>query len=217
MLPRLLFFNMPLVYQQNINVHTKLGVWHISENEDFFLNKVSLQNEVRHPRKRLQHLAGRLLLKELYEDFPLELIRIADTRKPFLETEQYHFSISHCDDYAAVIVSTDNRVGVDIEVPHTKIERVTHKYLSAAEIRLLHAHNSNRVQNLTLGWSIKEALFKWYGNGEVDFIRHMTINRLQQNEHLFLAACSFKKEQLWELDVHAMIFGGNVLAWVLSG
>ncbi len=208
---------MPLVYQQNINVHTKLGVWHISENEDFFLSKVPLQNAVTHPRKRLQHLAGRLLLKELYPNFPLELIRIADTRKPFLEEEQYHFSISHCHDYAAVIVSSQNRVGVDIEVPHIKIERITHKYLSAPETALLQAHNCNRVQNLTLAWSIKEALFKWYGNGEVDFIRHMTINRLQQEEHLFLAQCIFKKEQGWQLDVHAMIFGGNVLAWVLSG
>src|SRR6188768_539243 len=84
---------MPLVYQQNINATTKIAVWHISETEDLFLAKVPLQREIRHWHKRLQHLAGRLLLKELFPDFPVELIQIADTKKPFLENEPYHFSI----------------------------------------------------------------------------------------------------------------------------
>jgi hypothetical protein len=50
---------MPLVYQQNINASTKLGVWHIEEPEAFFLEQVPLQREITHPNKRLQHLAGR--------------------------------------------------------------------------------------------------------------------------------------------------------------
>jgi hypothetical protein len=57
---------MPLVYQQNINESTKLGVWHITEPEDFYLKQVPLQREISHPNKRLQHLAARYLLKELY-------------------------------------------------------------------------------------------------------------------------------------------------------
>ena len=87
---------MPLVYQQNINEVTKLAVWHITESEDFFLPVVTVSNNISHPHKRLQHLAGRYLLVELFEDFPLELIRIADTRKPFLPGDPFHFSISHC-------------------------------------------------------------------------------------------------------------------------
>ena len=121
---------MPLVYQQNINESTKLGVWHITEPEDFYLEHVPLQREISHPNKRLQHLAARYLLKELYPNFPYELIRIADTKKPFLEDETYHFSISHCGSYAAVIVSTDHRVGVDVELITPKVEKVKHKFLS---------------------------------------------------------------------------------------
>ncbi|MBI3884001.1 MAG: 4-phosphopantetheinyl transferase, partial [Sphingobacteriales bacterium] len=107
---------MPLVYQKNINTTTKIGVWHITENEDFFVKQVPLQREITHPHKRLQHLAGRLLLKEVCPDFPYDMIRIASTRKPFLENEAYHFSISHSGNYAAVIVSNNHRVGVDIEI-----------------------------------------------------------------------------------------------------
>jgi len=121
---------MPLVYQQNINSSTKLGIWHIIEEESFFLAEVPLQREITHPHKRLQHLAGRMLLRTLFPDFPYDLIRIADTRKPYLENESYHFSISHCGDYAAVIVSKDHRVGIDIERINEKVERIQHKFLN---------------------------------------------------------------------------------------
>ncbi|MEO6489716.1 MAG: hypothetical protein ABIO04_07235 [Ferruginibacter sp.] len=96
---------MPLVYQQNINESTRLAVWHITEAEDFFLQKTILPNSITHPNKRLQHLAGRHLLSELFEDFPLELIKIAEAKKPFLANEAFHFSISHAGDYASAIVS----------------------------------------------------------------------------------------------------------------
>ena len=74
---------MPLFYQHNINDHARLAVWHITEPEDFFLQKTHLQKEIRHPHKRLQHLAGRYLLKILHPEFPLHLIEIADSNKPF--------------------------------------------------------------------------------------------------------------------------------------
>ena len=101
---------MPIFYQQDIDENTRLGIWKIEEEERFFLNQVPLQKEITHPHKRLQHLAGRFLLKYLFADFPVKLIKIADTKKPFLEDEAYHFSISHCDDYAAAIVSKTERV-----------------------------------------------------------------------------------------------------------
>ncbi len=106
---------MPLFYQHNINESTRLGIWHIEEDEAFFLKRVPLKRDVSHPLKRLQHLAGRYLLTELFPDFPLDEILIADTRKPYLADEQYHFSISHCGTFAAAIVSTRHRVGIDVE------------------------------------------------------------------------------------------------------
>ena len=110
---------MPLFYQHNINENSRVGIWQIAEGERFFLAKVPLKKDVSHPHKRLQHLAGRYLLPELFPDFPLEEIVIADTKKPFLENEKYHFSISHCGNFAAAIVSSRDRVGVDIEMVTT--------------------------------------------------------------------------------------------------
>src|SRR5215213_4364864 len=165
---------MPIFYQQDIDEDTRLGIWKIEEDENFFLQSVVLQHNVSHPHKKLQHLAGRYLLKYLFPDFPLSLILIADTRKPFLENEAYHFSISHCSDYAAAIVSTSNRVGVDIEVPTNKVEKIKHKFLSEGEWQPLYDHwmkNNSVVETelprelLTLLWSSKEAMFKWWGLG----------------------------------------------------
>ena len=212
---------MPLVYQQNINLTAKLGVWHIAEAADFFLQSVPLKAQISHPHKQLQHLAGRYLLQELYPDFPYELIRIADTRKPFLENEAYHFSISHCGDYAAVIVSSTQRVGVDIELVTHKVANIKHKFLSAKEIALIETIESpffNLLHGslLTAAWSIKEALFKWYGLGQIDFKKHLTINQVILTGTGAIAHCTFLKNKPVTLDVHFLFIENNCLAWVVS-
>jgi phosphopantetheinyl transferase len=70
------------------------------------------------------------LLKHLVPHFPLALIQLADTKKPYLEDELFHFSISHCGDFAAVIVSTHNRVGIDVELVSEKTGRIQNKFVS---------------------------------------------------------------------------------------
>lgn len=161
---------MPLFYQQDINVTTRLAVWKITEEEAFFLQAVPVQSNITHPQKRLQHLAGRYLLPYLFADFPHESIEIADTRKPFLPDEQYHFSISHCADYAAAIVSSSDRVGIDVEMITPRVEKIKHKFLHSDELAFVHSFPAEKqIPLLTLLWSCKEALFKWWGMGDVDF------------------------------------------------
>ena len=207
---------MPLIYHHQINSATKIGVWHITEEENFFLNYVPLQRSITHPHKRLQHLAGRYLLRELFPEFPLSLIIIADTRKPFLEDDVFHFSISHCGDYAAAIVSTQNRVGVDIEIPHAKIEKIQHKFLSENEKNILNNTAGDNIEKLTMAWSIKEAMFKWYGTGQVDFIEDMNIVALTNNNSGYDADCFFKKEKNVFLHLKSTPIDANNLAWLVT-
>lgn len=206
---------MPLVYQQNINATTKMAVWHITEPEDFFLAQVPLQREIRHWHKRLQHLAGRLLLKELYPDFPVALIRIADTKKPFLENEPYHFSISHCGDYAAVIVSKTYRVGVDVELVNDKIGLIQKKFMSEGEKKMFNSQSSmNNIQCATLCWSIKESVYKWWGKGSVDFKRGMVLQSIHGDLSEGKVQCLFRNET--DLVIHYLFFNNNFLTWVLT-
>jgi phosphopantetheinyl transferase len=209
---------LPLVYQHTINSNTKLGLWRIEEPEEFFLVKVPLKRDVSHPHKRLQHLAGRYLLPTLFEDFPLEEILIADTRKPFLPDEQYHFSISHCGNYAAAIASSEQRVGIDIEIPTEKIFRILHKFLNEEEKLLLNEQMSTAqlLQTATLLWSSKEAMFKWYGDGGVDFRKHMHIAEIFGTDEEGHLQCFFQKEKPAPLNVKYRFFKNVVMSWVVS-
>ena len=204
---------MPLVYQQNINATTKIAVWHITEPEDFFLASVPVQREIKHWHKRLQHLAGRILLKEMYHNFPVKMIQVADTKKPFLENEPFHFSISHCGDYAAAMVSKTMRVGVDVELLNEKIEQIQHKFTSGEELEKIQ-NSKFKIQNLTLCWGVKESVFKWWGSGEVDFKKDIVIKSITGLPEQGVVHCIFKNE--FTLDVHYLFFNNNFLTWVLT-
>jgi len=202
----------PLFYQQDINEQTRLAVWKIAEPESFFLEKVTLKKEITHPHKRLQHLAGRYLLRYLFPDFPAESIAIADTRKPFLPDEQYHFSISHCGDYAAAIVSSTERVGIDVELLTPRVEKIKHKFLHPEELTLVEKSTTDTITLLTLLWSAKEAMFKWWGNGDVDFSEVLRIHELPEKEEGSINA-SFIKTTIFPLSLQYQLFGNLTLVW----
>lgn len=168
--------------------------------------------------KKLQHLAGRYLLKYLFSDFPVSLIQIADTRKPFLEDEAYHFSISHCGDYAAAIVSKEKRVGIDIEIITSKVERIKHKFLSEEEMVVANKTWLRTYDELlTLLWSCKEAVFKWYGLGEVDFKEHMIVIGMMQKENfLHETAMYFKKNIPSEIILYSSFLESLCLSYVAT-
>jgi len=205
---------MPIFFQHQINDTTRLGIWKIEEAEEFFKGNVPQHRDVTHPHKRLQHLAGRFLLQFLFPDFPYSLIRIADTRKPFLPDEQFHFSISHCGDYAAAIVSKDSRAGIDIEIPSEKVQRIKHKFLSEEEQEIFDVqHLTPDSRFSTLLWSAKESVFKWYGDGGVDFKENILLKK--QHESNETIDCFFTKNQ-HQLSIHYRLFDHLVLAWVIS-
>ncbi len=205
---------MPIFFQHRVSETTRLGIWKIEESEDFFKGNVPQHRDVTHPHKRLQHLAGRFLLQFLFPDFPYQLIQIADTRKPFLPGEQYHFSISHCGDYAAAIVSKERRVGIDIEIPVEKIIRIRDKFLNEYEKKKWAVDGSvPDARTITLLWSCKESVFKWYGDGGVHFSEQIQLNR--QDHEKKVIDCFFSKNHS-HLSIQYSLFDHLVLAWVVN-
>ena len=217
---------MALFYQHNINESTKLGIWKIEEPEEFFLAEVPLNRAITHPHKRLQHLAGRYLLKYLFPDFPYTEIVIADTRKPYLPYEQYHFSISHCGNYAAAIVSNKQRVGIDIELPSPKIRKISHKFLNIEEREKFNitptAYNTNDKLHLindkllTVLWSTKEAVFKWWGWGSVDFSDHILLQAFDIKEEGIIDVNFIRMQRSFDLKLFYKVFESICMVWVNS-
>jgi phosphopantetheinyl transferase len=210
---------MPLFYQHNINETTKLGIWRIEEPESFFLAKVPLHHAVSHPYKRLQHLAGRYLLTVLFDDFPLDEIMIAETHKPFLENERYHFSISHSGNFVAAAAGTKNRVGVDAELVTSRIKNIVDRFLNDNERKYIYNWQELpqlQLELITVYWSAKEAIFKWYGAGETSFRKHIEIISVKHSRNKGTLECMFRKEEPIPLTVHYHLFSGFVVAWICT-
>ncbi len=210
---------MPLYYQQNINEFTKMAVWKIEEPVEFFSETLIVNPFISHPSQQLQHLAGRYLLQLLYPNFPVEQIQISESRKPFLPNQSYFFSISHCEGYAAAIVSTYYGIGIDIEVITARVDKVKHKFLSAAELmdwRISTLQYEDRMATLTLLWSCKEAIFKWWGSGDIDFSKSILINSNALCQEGLLEARFYKEDIETKLDLNYQLKNGLSLVWVLK-
>lgn len=207
---------MPLFHQQHINNTTRLAIWKIEEQESFFDINIPLRREITHPHKRLQHLAGRYLLPLQFFDFPNHEIEIADTRKPFLPGEQYHFSISHCADFAAAIVSSHYRVGIDVETINPKVQQIKHKFLHPVELEFVHANPAHmQLKMLSIAWSAKEAMYKWYGLGQVDFSEMMRLEPFKFSNEGIIDATFKKPDFEQSTRIYYKLFEQLVLAWIV--
>lgn len=207
---------MPLIRTIQMDQSTRLGVWKIGEQEQegFFRSRVNISPEIHHPHKRLQHFAGRYLLLELFPDFPIKEIRVMNSRKPVLQCNSFHFSISHCRDYVAAIVSKKAAVGIDIEAMQPKIEKVSHKFLGPEERAFMDPQHT--LAHKTICWSAKEAVYKWYGLGSIDFKEHIRLEPFLFQPAGFIS-CNFNR-----LDTNARLYlqyyimegeEGMCLAW----
>src|SRR5204862_7514265 len=133
----------------------------------------------------------------------------------FLENEPYHFSISHCGDYAAVIISKTSRVGVDVELINEKIGQIQHKFMSKTDLDILQIlFSTNHIQCLILCWSVKESVFKWWGKGAVDCKKDIVLQTITGLPEQGVVHCLFKNET--RLAVHYLFFNDNFLTWVLT-
>jgi hypothetical protein len=119
---------------------------------------------------------------------------------------------------------------VDIELVTPRITRVADKFLNDGEMNLFNEDYTffleqwglrGRVEQefLTLIWSAKEALFKWYGRGELDFKRHMQLTgNIRIDGDVITLPFAFEKDEILLLDLDARIFDEQALtlAWVVS-
>jgi phosphopantetheinyl transferase len=205
---------MPLVYQQNINEHTKIGVWHILETEDFFLEKVTEQYKISHSQKRIQHLAGRYLLFEMSNDISLKDILLTTTGKPFLLDSSYFFSISHSANYVAVIISAKSNVAIDIQHIVPKIESIKQKFLTELEMELLSNLSISPNEQYTLSWTIKEAMFKYFDEGGIDFKQHLNIVSTIFENDVWVSKATFNKNKLQQIETKSFRFNDFFITWI---
>ena len=178
---KLYFHAMPLIHLHHSN-SCRLGLWQIAEGVPFFEQQIPYRSEALNQARKLQQLASRMVLNELEAGFPFDGVVLNHAGKPMLVSKNTYFSISHTSGYAAAIIA-DVPVGLDVEVINDRVLKVVHKFLNAHEISLLSELDAvQRVRYATLFWSIKEAVYKCWGKGGVDFSNHIRIVNFQQTD-----------------------------------
>ncbi len=169
---------MPLYKRIDVNDFTKVLVWKIEESMDQISSDIELtklcQNRVDSMRSEI-HQKGfysvRQLLKEVgYTDADLIYDEYG---KPHLKDGNY-ISITHSFTFSAIIISTANPVGIDIEKQRDKIVKIAHKFTPIEEYKTIANHNA-LVSKLTIVWGAKESLYKIYGKKKLLFLHHINI------------------------------------------
>lgn len=168
---------MPLYREWSSDPYSLAAIWEIKEPEPFFAERTGLTIDIKNEKRRLEHLAGRFLLKHLESDFPLLNIRPDEHDKPRIENNRFYFSISHSFPFVAVVVSPYVECGIDIQVWHHRMEALQHKFLSLEEQWFF----DNDPQLITTAWCAKEAAYKWQGRRGVEFIDHLPIVAVEKD------------------------------------
>jgi len=178
---------MPIVYNKNIDDQTILAVWKIQETEEELIAGLQLkQHELEflsslNNGKRLLHwLSTRLLLRTMLNTDDYIDCRMDDHGKPYLVDIDYEISLSHSYDYAAVMISGDKKVGVDIELMKDKIQLIKHKFLSVDELKQQNLDTSK--EGLYVSWCVKEAIYKWNGRKGLELKKDMFVKAFDLKE-----------------------------------
>jgi phosphopantetheinyl transferase len=115
------------------------------------------------------------------------------------------------------LVSSTHRVGIDAELITPRLEKIKHKFLHPAELRFVNSQPPNKqLRLLSILWGAKEAMFKWYGVGEVDFSEMMRICSFELKTEGELDAAFLKEDLQQKLVLHYKLMNDLTLVWVVS-
>lgn len=168
---------MPILLQQH-NDNCQWAIWHIEEPEEqlcsLFPHPANFDSQLEHfsaPQRRSEWIAVRALL---YSMLNKSVTILYDEKgRPSLADNSFHISISHTKGYAAILLSRNYEVGIDIEQVGRRVEKVATHFMHPDE----HANRymGDIIWSLLLHWSAKEAIYKCLNLLDVDFVQHLRI------------------------------------------
>jgi 4'-phosphopantetheinyl transferase len=161
-----------------LNEFSILGVWKIEEDIDTLLSLVVLDNDEKKRYKgfssnsrKLEFLSVRALLAELIGKEAK--IVYNKNNKPFLKDGSRFISISHSHKLTSILLSTNEKVGIDLEYMSTNIAAIAFKFLNRKE--KVTSEQDNRRYHLYIHWCAKEALYKICDKEGISIRKNITI------------------------------------------
>jgi phosphopantetheine--protein transferase-like protein len=168
-----------LVEEKLITDSIILGLWKIEEALPYFENNKSLDTAhlgtIKSENKKLEYAASRYLASYLCKDFENSLI-IKDEKIPIFKYLPFSISISHSFPFIAVIIGKKKeKLGVDIELFSDRILKIGNRFMNENEWNAMPAEaiKSNYLMQI---WSAKEATFKYFKNGSLEFSNNIEVH-----------------------------------------
>jgi 4'-phosphopantetheinyl transferase len=169
---------MGCITKHYLNEYSILGVWKIEEDVDALLELVSLDNDeikkfknFSSTSRKLEFLSVRALLAELLGKEAK--IVYNKNNKPFIKDGSYFISISHSHKLTALLLSTNEKVGIDLEYMSTNISAIAFKFLNRRE--KVTKEDEEKRFHLYIHWCAKEALYKICDKEGINFKKNITI------------------------------------------
>ncbi len=208
---------MPLVFQQNINDTSILGIWKIEESLAFF-EAIPTTQTFRHEARAIGHRSCRQIIRTLAPDIDLNQLVQDEHGRPIHRAASIDLSFSHTHGWSAALLTKQGRCGVDIEIIGDKALLVQTKFLTEEDKQVLHTLSAQDESNYTLAWSMKETVFKWYGRGAVDFKKHirlLSVESMERNQ--VVAQIEFSRDEPRQLTIHGLVYDEYVVTWLIAG
>ena len=147
---------MPFLKEFIIKEKTKVRLWKVMTGE---LNTKELNSDEKNLLKlkksnilKEQFLATRKLLALENTDYK---ITYDNNGKPLLNSK-YNISISHSHEIAAIAISDNSKIGLDVQLNENKIFNIQDKFLNPSE--KLNIGESPSLKILTMIWTSKESI-----------------------------------------------------------
>ncbi len=168
---------MPLYQTLSHKDIVKITLWQINETEEELKEQVHLfpadlerMDKIKHPVKIREFLALRCCLKQHFgENLP---VFYTPEGKPYLKNGN-HISFSHTHDFAGIVVSSGNEVGIDLEAHRDGIQRIAPKFLRPEE--KLSSDPAHHTGHITFYWGAKEVMVKIEGNRRLNFKNQLQV------------------------------------------
>jgi len=176
---------MGCITKHYLNEYSVLGVWKIEEDLNTLLDYVILDAETKQRYKgfrsnsrKLEFLSVRALLAELLGKEAK--IVYNKNNKPFIKNGSHFISITHSHRLTAILLSTNEQVGIDLEYMSVNIAAFAFKFMNRKE-KITKDQNLRKF-HLYVHWCAKEALYKICDKEGISIRNNITIDPFEPKD-----------------------------------
>ena len=213
---------MALYLRKTLDNDAEILVWQVTETEEELVQLCSIPSDemeeiqmYKSEAQRRQKLAVRCLLDVAFDE--KVYLNHHDNGKPFIENEAINISITHTDKYVAIILHSEDDLGIDIESMDRDFSAVEKKALNEDEIDDLEEDKEEKNEQLAIYWCAKEAIFKRMGINKVDFAEQIDVEKFNVRREGELEATFIHKDGYEEeFELEYMTFDRHVLVWLVG-